>query len=236
MKHSLTVSASILSADFSRLGDEIKKCEDAGVDYIHIDVMDGHFVPNISIGLVILETVRRLTKLPIDTHLMIENPWAYIEAFSEAGSDMIAVHAECYGIRRKACARYGGFPKEVDAIDAEALRRDIAHIQRKGKKAFVVLNPGTPACLEEVKKDMDGILIMSVNPGFSGQKFNAAVLDKVHILRENFEGDISIDGGVNAETGALAVKAGVNMLATASYFFGAANPRQAVATLKNLAR
>lgn len=234
MKKDVSVSASILSADFSCLGDEIRKCEDAGVDYIHIDVMDGHFVPNISIGLVIVETVRRLTKLPLDVHLMIENPGVYIDAFADAGADIIAVHAECYGPRRSACVGYGQFPKEVDTIDEDKLRLDMGRIRQKGKKAFVVLNPGTPNCLEGVLEDLDGILIMSVNPGFSGQKFNSSVLDKVRNVRASFDGDISIDGGITLETGALAVDAGVNILATASTFFGAVDPITMITRLKGL--
>jgi ribulose-phosphate 3-epimerase len=233
MGYSVQVSASILSADFSRLGDEIKKCEDAGVDCVHIDVMDGHFVPNISIGLVIVETVRRLTQLPLDTHLMIENPWAYIDAFADAGSDMISIHAECYGARRGAGVAYGHYPKEIDGVDEAALIRDVKQIQRKSKKAFVALNPGTTHCLSHVVGDLDGVLIMSVNPGFSGQQFNAEVLDKIRLLREEFDGIISIDGGINAETGERAVRAGANMLATASYFFGSDDPSAAVKRLKS---
>jgi len=234
MGNGITVSASILSADFNRLGDEIKKCEDSGVDMIHIDVMDGHFVPNITIGLVIVEAVRKITKLPLDIHLMIENPSVYVEKFAEAGSDWISVHAECYGERRAACREFGQFPKEIDHIDAALLREDIAKIHKHGKKALAVLNPGTPMCLEDVASDLDGVLMMSVNPGFSGQKFNKAALDKIRQLRKIFDKDISIDGGVNAETAPLAVAAGANVLATASYFFGAADPKEVVKGLKSL--
>ncbi len=234
MSKELLISASILSADFAQLGNEIRKCEEAGVDMIHIDVMDGHFVPNITIGLCIVEAVRKITTLPIDTHLMIENPWEYVEKFADSGSDYISVHAECYGQRRKECRGYGEYPKEVDQIDMEKIRKDIIKIKNKNAKAFVVLNPGTPMCLTDLVDDMDGALMMSVNPGFAGQKFNPAALGKIAELRAIFDGDISIDGGINEQTAPEAVKAGANILATASYFFGADNPKQAVEYLKSL--
>jgi ribulose-phosphate 3-epimerase len=235
MPKPIQVSASILCANFAKLGEEIKKCEDAGVNTIHVDVMDGHFVPNISIGQVIVESIRPLTKLPIETHLMIENPWNYIESFAQAGADIITLHVECYGPRKKECREAGQFPKEVDSIDAALARRDINRIKSLGKKAFFVLNPGTPLCFDAVLQDLDGVLIMSVNPGFAKQKFMPQVLSKVEVLAKNFKGTISIDGGINKETSPSAVKAGVNMLATASYFFGAPDPKEAVRFLKSLA-
>ena len=146
MKKNMQVSASILCADFTRLGDEINKCEDAGVDMLHVDVMDGHFVPNISIGNVIVEAIRPITKLPIETHLMIEHPGRYINDFISAGADIITVHAECYGVRRAQCREMGQFPQEVDNIDIENARKDLCLINDKGKKAFMSINPGTPVC------------------------------------------------------------------------------------------
>lgn len=234
MKKDIQISASILCADFTKLGDEVRKCEDAGVDMLHIDVMDGHFVPNISIGRVIVEAIRPITKLPIETHLMIENPGRYINDFIEAGADIIFVHAECYGERRAQCRQEGQYPKEVDTIDADRARIDINAIQSKGKKAFMVVNPGTPVCFRSLLSDLDGILIMSVNPGFAKQKFIPGVLSKIEELRETYDGDISIDGGVNASTAPSAVAAGANILATASYFFGSADPKRAVEDLKSL--
>lgn len=228
------MSASILCADFTRLGEEIKKCEDAGVDMLHVDVMDGHFVPNISIGHVIVEALRPITKLPIETHLMIENPWAYIDDFCERGADIVSIHVECYGQRRAECREYGQYPKEVDEIDIERMRKDIKRIQAAGKRAHAVVNPGTPLCFDELLNDLDGVLVMSVNPGFAKQKFKPVALSKMEELRKKFDGDIAIDGGVNDKTAPDAVKAGANILATASYFFGADDPASAVKFLKSL--
>lgn len=236
MKRPIHVWASILCADFANLKDEIRKCEDAGVDGLHVDVMDGHFVPNITIGPVILEAIRPITKLPLEAHLMIENPSLYIDDFIKAGADIISIHAECYGPLRKACRGLGKFPKEVDAVDPAKVRVDIKRIKGKGKKVFVVLNPGTPLCLNSLLKDIDGVLMMSVNPGFAKQRFMPIALKKIKELRKVFRGDISVDGGINAQTAAEAIKAGANVLATASYFFGTNNPKGLVRSLKSLKR
>jgi ribulose-phosphate 3-epimerase len=233
---SIEVSVSILCADFARMADEIRKCEDAGVDRLHIDVMDGHFVPNITIGPVIVEAIRPLTKLPIEAHLMIEDPGMYLEQFIKAGADILAIHAECYGRRRESCREYGQFPKEVDTIDMTALKKDVRRIKERGKKAFVAINPGTPLCVQEMLNDLDGVLIMSVNPGFAKQKFMPSVLPKLQELRQMFEGAIAVDGGINELTAPQAVKAGADILATASYFFQAANPQELVKSLKALGR
>jgi len=234
MTKPIKVAASILCADFTKLGDEIRKCEDSGVDLIHIDVMDGNFVPNISIGHVIVETVRSITDLPIETHLMIERPWAYIDDFCNLGADIISIHAECYGQRREGCRQVGQYPKEVDSIDFEKARKDISKIKQNGKKAFMALNPGTPLCFGKLIQDLDGVLIMSVNPGFARQKFNPVALPKIEELRKIFSGDISIDGGVNEKTSLDAVRAGANILATASYFFGSQEPKKMVKRLKSI--
>ena len=234
MSRPIKISASILCADFTRLGEEIKKCETAGVDALHVDVMDGFFVPNITIGPLIVQAIRPLTKLPIETHLMIENPWRFIDDFINAGADIISLQVECYGSRKPSSRAFDQYPKEVESIDAARIRTDIQKIKARGKKAFVVINPGTPLCIDAILKDIDGVLMMSVNPGFAKQKFMPEVLAKIEKLRSKFSGDISIDGGINDQTAPLALKAGVNILATASYFFSAAKPREVVQYLRSL--
>ena len=235
MRKPIEVSASVLCADFSQLASEIKRSQQAGVDRFHIDVMDGHFVPNITIGPVIVSAIRPHTKLPVEAHLMVEHPWDYIDAFADAGADIIQIQAECYGERRAACQAYDQYPKEVDAIDAPRLRKDLLRIRQRGKKAFVVINPGTPLCIDGVLDVLDGVLIMSVNPGFAKQKFIPAVLPKIKELAGKFRGDIAIDGGVDAETATEAVKAGAHVLITASYLYGAPDQKKAVESLKSLA-
>ena len=160
------IAPSILSADFARLGEEIKDVELGGADYIHVDVMDGHFVPNITIGPLIVDAIRPVTKLPLDVHLMIENPDTYIEAFANAGADYITVHVE-------ACKH---------------LHRTISLIKSFGVKAGVVLNPATPVnTIQHVIKDVDMVLLMSVNPGFGGQSFIPEVLPKIRSVKEMAE-------------------------------------------------
>lgn len=234
MNKPIQISASILCADFSCLKEDVRRCEEAGVDMLHVDVMDGHFVPNITTGPLLVEAIRPLTKLPLEAHLMIDHPGDYIDAFCRAGTDIVSIHAECYGPLREACRSYGQYPKEVDSVDPDRVRADIRRIKAHGKRVHMVLNPGTPLCLEAVLDDLDGVLVMSVNPGFSRQKFMPEVLSKVARLKGRFKGDIAIDGGINDETAPAAVKAGVNILATASYFFGASNQKAAVRLLKSL--
>jgi len=199
----IKISPSILSADFSILGDEIKSLEQAGADLIHIDVMDGHFVPNITMGPPIIKMVRKFTKLPFDVHLMISPVEKYIKAFADAGSDIITIHPEA----------------------TDNLKRAVATIKSLGKKAGVSLNPKTPiSALMDVINDIDLILIMSVNPGFAGQSFMSEVLLKVTELRKminekKLKIDIEIDGGINFETAPLAVKAGANILVSGTTIF-----------------
>jgi len=237
MPQDIIVSASILSADFGKIAEAVQLCERVGVGRIHVDVMDGHFVPNITIGPVVTEAVRRYTELPVATHLMIENPWDYIDAFADAGADIIVVHAECYGVRRAACRGHGQYPKEIDALDVPKALKDIRRIKAKGKQAGITLNPGTPVeVLLPVLSDVDSILVMSVNPGFSGQKFMPSALEKIVWLRaQGFNKDIVVDGGVNAATAPAVVKAGANVLVTASYFFSSNDPAGVVKSLKALA-
>ena len=234
MSKDIKVAASILCADFTKLSDEIRKCEDAGVDIIHMDVMDGHFVPNISIGQVILEAIRPITKLLIETHLMIEHPGMYIHHFLEAGADIISIHVECYGQLKKDCRELGQFPKEIDTLDSDMAKKDILRVKEKGKKVFMVLNPGTAPCLDSLLEVLDGVMVMSVNPGYAKQKFMPSALGKIQELRKIYHGDISIDGGINELTAPEAVRAGANILATASYFFGSRRPKNVVKYLKSL--
>jgi ribulose-phosphate 3-epimerase len=211
------IAPSILSADFRRLGEQIAVVEQAGASYIHVDVMDGHFTPNLTVGPFIVEWVRKATKLPIDTHLMIENPDNFIGAFARAGANMISVHPE---------ATYH-------------LDRTLNHIRQAGCQAGVVLNPATPlAMIEEVVAEVDYVLLMSVNPGFGGQKFIPSSLDKLRRLRnlirmKSSPARIEIDGGVGPNNVAEVVAAGAEILVAGSAIFGAENPAEA---LKGLLR
>ena len=203
MAQNIKISPSILSADFSILGDEIKNLEKAGADLIHVDVMDGHFVPNITMGPPIIKAIRKCTKLPFDVHLMISPVEKYIKAFADAGSDIITLHPEA----------------------TDNLKRAIQTVKSHGKKAGVSLNPKTPiSALMDVINDIDLILIMSVNPGFAGQSFMSEVLPKVSELRKMINDkklkiDIEIDGGINFETAPLAIKAGANILVSGTTIF-----------------
>jgi ribulose-phosphate 3-epimerase len=233
MKKPIAISASILAADFSDLKNDIKRCEKAGVARFHIDCMDGHFVPNLTIGPVIVEACARHTKLPLEAHLMIEHPGNYIESYAKAGADIIQVQVECYGQRPPSSRQWDQWPKGIEKIDIPALRADLKKIRSLGKKAFVVFNPGTPLC-EEILKDCDGVLIMSVNPGFAGQQFMPEALPKLSRLKEIFKGDIAVDGGINAQTAPLAVQAGAHVLITASYLFSADDLSDVTKNLKSL--
>jgi len=199
----IKISPSILSADFSILGDEIKSLEQAGADLIHVDVMDGHFVQNITMGPPIIKMIRKCTKLPFDVHLMISPVEKYIKAFADAGSDIITIHPEA----------------------TDNLKRAVGTIKSLRKKAGVSLNPKTPiSALMDVINDIDLILIMSVNPGFAGQSFMSEVLPKVTEIRKMINDkklkiDIEIDGGINFETAPLAVKAGANILVSGTTIF-----------------
>lgn len=194
---------SLLSADFLNLEDEIKALEKAQVDGLHFDVMDGQFVPNISIGLPILDSIRTATQLPIDVHLMIEQPEQYINTFAEHGADMISVHVE----------------------STQHIHRALQMIKNAGKKAGVVINPGTPVeVLLPVLEIVDYVLVMTVNPGFGGQSFIEACASKVKSLRDlrqslNLNFDIEVDGGINDETIQLCADNGATMFVTGSYFF-----------------
>jgi len=211
------IAPSILSADFSRLGDEVKAVEDAGADWIHVDVMDGHFVPNITIGPVVVESLRKVTELPLDVHLMIENADQYIPEFAAAGADILSVHAE-------ACPH---------------LHRTVQLIKDQGVRAGVVLNPATTLfSLDEIIEDADLVLLMSVNPGFGGQSFIPQVLSKIQLLRNTLnesgvELDVEVDGGIKSENAGAIKKAGANVLVAGSAVFKSKDYAKAIQALRD---
>jgi len=214
------IAPSILSADFAALGAGIAAAERGGADLIHVDVMDGHFVPNITIGPPVVKSIKRVARVPLDVHLMISDPDRYAEAFVEAGADMLSVHVEVL----------------------PHLHRSIAFIKNLGVKAGVVLNPSTPAiALEEVAGDLDFVLVMSVNPGFGGQKFIPKSLHKVAAIREmldragNAGAPIEIDGGVDLSNIARVVDAGVEIVVAGSAIFNTPDPTAATRALKDAA-
>lgn len=210
------VAPSILAADFANLQSEIELVERAGADWIHVDVMDGHFVPNITMGALVVDAIRPHTKLPLDVHLMIEQPDQYIESFANAGADIITVHVE-------ACRH---------------LHRTLHYIKSFGLQCGVVLNPHTPiSTIEHLLEDVDVVLFMTVNPGFGGQSFIPAVLQKVKALAELKEQrglsfEIEIDGGVNKDTVKDCVAAGATVVVAGSAIYGAADKGQALQQIK----
>jgi ribulose-phosphate 3-epimerase len=212
----MRIAPSILSSDFGRLGEEIAAVEEGGADWIHVDVMDGHFVPNLTIGPVVVEGARRATELPLDVHLMIENPDRYLEAFAEAGADFLTVHAE-------ACPH---------------LHRTIQHIRQLGVKAGVALNPGTAVqAVSEVVQDLDLVVVMSVNPGFGGQAFIEGSVDKVARVRKllneaGSRAELEVDGGVVAGNAARLANAGATVLVAGSAVYG--HPEGAAAGVRNI--
>jgi len=212
----IKIAPSILSADFSRLGEEIQTIEKGGADYVHVDVMDGHFVPNITIGPLVVEAVRRITTLPIDVHLMIENPDRFIPDFARAGADIITVHQEA----------------------VPHLHRTVQLIKGLGKKAGVSINPATPvSTLEVILDDLDLVLVMSVNPGFGGQSFIPASLPKIEELRKLIDRrrlaiELEVDGGVKTDNIGLIAGAGADVFVAGSAVFGADDYAATIAALR----
>ncbi|MCW5774307.1 MAG: ribulose-phosphate 3-epimerase [Rhodospirillaceae bacterium] len=218
MPRRVKIAPSILSADFARLGEEIRALEAAGADYIHIDVMDGHFVPNLTIGPLVVKALRPHSKLPFDVHLMISPVDAYVPAFAEAGADIITVHPEA----------------------GPHVHRTVQLVKSLGKKAGLSLNPGTPVeAVDNLLGELDLVLVMSVNPGFGGQSFIASQLAKIAALRRRIDAggraiDLEVDGGINGETAQAAVAAGADVLVagTATFSGGADRYAANIARLK----
>lgn len=210
------IAPSILSADFARLGEEIRAVEEAGADWIHVDVMDGHFVPNLTIGPVVIQAVRGATGLPLDVHLMIESPDTFIDGYAEAGADRIAVHVE-------ACPH---------------LHRTVAHVREAGARAGVALNPATPVeAIEPILGDVDQVVVMTVNPGFGGQKFIESVLPKISQIRRWIDErelsiDLEVDGGVGPGTIGRVARAGANAFVAGSAIFHKADYAATIAELR----
>ncbi len=208
------IAPSILSADFSNLKSELKRMECSGADLFHVDVMDGHFVPNITIGPVVVQYLRKSTRLPLDVHLMIEQPQKYVDSFVAAGSDMITMHEE--------------------TVTLAVFKKVSMRLKRNGIKVGISLNPPTAAKrIDKFLPYVDFVLVMSVNPGFSGQKFIPSAIPKIIYLRSKFKGDISVDGGVNEKIARKLIKAGANILVSGSYLFKAKQLKATIERMRN---
>ncbi len=214
------IAPSILSADFSRLGEAVKLAEDAGADLIHVDIMDGHFVPNLTLGPRLVAAIRRETRLPIDVHLMVENPRAFVPLFHEAGADWISIHVEA----------------------TAHLHKDLTMIRGLGRKAGVALNPATPLeSIDEVLTELDFVLIMSVNPGWGGQSFIPSCRDKIRRLRDRIRAarltvPIEVDGGIKLDNVADILRAGMEIVVAGSAVYDAPDPAAVIRAMKDIAR
>ncbi|HZJ58557.1 MAG TPA: ribulose-phosphate 3-epimerase [Clostridia bacterium] len=215
----IKIAPSILAADFSRLGEQVKMLDDGGADYIHIDVMDGHFVPNLTFGPVVIKAIRDRTHLPFDVHLMMNNPLEYLNDFVDAGADIITVHAEVL----------------------PHLHGAVQQIKRMGVKAAVSLNPSTPLhVLDYVMEDLDMVLLMSVNPGFGGQQFIPATMDKIRELNRKIDAsgleiDIQVDGGISIDNIREISLAGANVFVAGSAIFNSCNPKEMIKRMRRKA-
>lgn len=212
----IRIAPSLLSANFAALGQDVARVEDGGADLLHVDVMDGHFVPNLTMGPPVIRAIRRVARIPLDVHLMVSNPDPYLEAYVEAGASMLSVHVEA----------------------VPHLHRTLQAIRRLGAKAGVALNPSTPAiAIEEVAGDLDFVLVMSVNPGFGGQSFIPRSVAKIRAIRAlldaaGSQADIEVDGGIDAGTAPAVVAAGARILVAGQAIFGSPDPTAAVSRLR----
>jgi ribulose-phosphate 3-epimerase len=210
------VAPSLLACDFAHLAEEVRRVEDAGADWLHVDVMDGHFVPNLTIGPVIVEAIRRVSRLPLDVHLMLEDPARYLQPFREAGADWLTVHVEA--------------PALADPRD---LRAALEAIRAGGARAGVSLRPRTPVeAIAPFLEAVELVLVMTVEPGFGGQAFIPEVVPKVRAVRERFAYEVAVDGGLTAETAAVCRQAGANVLIAGTFVFRSASYHQAIGALR----
>lgn len=212
----ILVAPSLLACDFGRLAEEVQQVQDAGADWLHVDVMDGHFVPNLTIGPVVVESIRRASRIPLDVHLMINHPEQYLKAFIDAGSHYLTVHVEAPGLGTE-----------------RALVKTLKTIRQEGARAGLSLRPRTSAeALKPFLDHLDLILVMSVEPGFGGQAFMAEAIPKVRQLRGWFAGDIAVDGGINAKTSRHMREAGANVMVAGTYVFRSDDYAEAIRSLR----
>ncbi len=212
-KKDLVIAPSILSADFGCLGREVASVEASGADWVHVDVMDGHFVPNLTIGPAVVASLKKKTKLPLDVHLMIDAPWFFLDSFISAGSSIITVH--------------------IEVCSLTCIKKIKKKLEVHGVKLGISLNPATPVKkMEGALEFADMVLVMSVNPGFAGQAFMPVVLPKIRQLRKKFNADIEVDGGITDKTAPLVVAQGANILVAGSYIFKSNNRKNAIKRLR----
>jgi ribulose-phosphate 3-epimerase len=212
----IRVAPSLLACDFGRLADEVQRVQDAGADWLHVDVMDGHFVPNITMGPMVVEAIRRSSRIPLDVHLMIDHPERHIRAFADAGAHYMTVHVEADGLQ-----------------DRASLERVLERIRKHGAKAGLSVRPKTGAeLIKPFAQHLDLVLVMSVEPGFGGQAFIPGAVPKLRQVRSWYQGDVSVDGGINAETGKQCREAGANVLVAGTYVFRAPSYQDAIASLR----
>ena len=212
----ILVAPSLLACDFGRLAEEVQQVQDAGADWLHVDVMDGHFVPNLTIGPAVVEAIRRASRLPLDVHLMLDHPEQYVQPFIDAGAHYLTVHLESPGLRTEG-----------------VLRKTLEAIRRLGARPGLSVRPRTSAdALQPFLEAVDLVLVMTVEPGFGGQAFMPEAVPKVRQLREWFPGELAVDGGINADTGRLCREAGANVLVAGTYVFRSASYKDAIQSLR----